>query len=272
MGSAYALILSELKQLIRSKWLYIVLGLFLLLFVSIMMLQQLNAGKQMVFDRYNASLVNVLLFLLPLFILTIGAMGVAQDTESGWYRLLRTYPLSIGRYVLSKFIALVVLFLLILGTTGVIVLLIGSFLGGMSIHPTFLLLALLLVLIVSALSIWIGTFARHRLHALGLSLGVWGFFSLLSNYIVMALGTILPNYVIEKHLYIHLHSNPFEWLRFLFLLMINQTGVLGKSFYSLTQFYSSVAGLVVAIILTLLWMVLPLFLAVWQLKWKERRS
>ncbi|WP_253896163.1 ABC transporter permease [Solibacillus sp. R5-41] len=266
------MILSELKQLVRSKWLYIVLALFLLLFVSIMLLQQLNAGEQMVFDRYNASLVNVLLFLLPLFILTIGAMGVAQDTESGWYRLLRTYPLSIGRYVFSKFIALIVLFLLILGTTETIVLLLGSFLGGISIHPTFLLLALLLVLIVSALSIWIGTFARHRLHALGLSLGIWGFFSLLSNYIVMALGTILPNYVIEKLLYVHLHSNPFEWLRFLFLLMINQTGVLGKSFYSLTQFYTSALGITVAIILTLIWMISPLLLAVWQLKWKEKRS
>lgn len=62
------------------------LGIFIVLFVAILMLQQLNtdAGG---FDRFQASL-KFITFLFPLFILTIGAMSIAADIESGWYQLI----------------------------------------------------------------------------------------------------------------------------------------------------------------------------------------
>lgn len=46
------------------------LCIFIVLFVSILMLQQLNVDTSG-FDRFQASILNLLLFLFPLFILTI---------------------------------------------------------------------------------------------------------------------------------------------------------------------------------------------------------
>lgn len=247
------------------------LGIFIVLFVAVLMLQQLNEGGNG-FGRFQASLINLLLFLFPLFILTIGAMSVAADYESGWYTLLRTYPVSIKRYLLSKYIALCTVFLFALGITEAIVLIVGAFFGGVAIDIQFLLLSIIIIIIISALSIMIGAFSSHRLHALGLSLGVWAIFTLLSSYVVMAVGTVISKVVYEKVIYAHVHLNIIEWLRYIYLIQIEQTGILGKSFYYLTKFYESGFGIVVLFSITILWFVVPMLIAHLQLKRREGKQ
>jgi len=247
------------------------LSIFIVLFVSVLMLQQLNEGGNG-FGRFQASLINLLLFLFPLFILTIGSMSVAADYESGWYTLLRTYPVSIKRYLFSKYFALCTVFLFALGITEAIVLIVGAFFGGVVVDAQFLLLSVVIIFIVSALSIMIGAFSIHRLHALGLSLGVWAVLTLLSSYIVMAVGTVISKGLYEKVIYAHVHLNVMEWLRYVYLIQIEQTGILGKSFYYLTQFYESSFGIVVLIGVTLLWFVIPMLVAHLQLKRREGKQ
>ncbi|UZM99139.1 hypothetical protein OL548_00955 [Lysinibacillus sp. MHQ-1] len=58
------------------------------------------------FTRQTASFLNVLLFLLPLFIITIGSMSLAGDIESGWFSLLKTYPMKIAQYIIGKYVAI----------------------------------------------------------------------------------------------------------------------------------------------------------------------
>lgn len=242
----------------------------MLLFISIVMLQQLHtdAGG---FDRFQASLLNVILFLFPLFILTIGAMSVAGDVESGWYQLIRTYPVSIGLYIRSKYIALVGTFLFALFVTEAVLLIIGSFFGGVHIDVRFFVFTVAIVFIFSSISIAIGALSIHRLQALGYSLGVWAIVTLIGNYIVMAIGTVIPKHVYEQLIRLHVHLNTVEWFRYVYLLQIGETGMLGKSFYYLTKFYETPAGIVVCIGITILWLALPIGLAYLLLKRKEKR-
>ncbi|KOY81660.1 ABC transporter permease [Lysinibacillus macroides] len=245
------------------------LSIFIVLFVAILMLQQLNmdAGG---FDRFQASLLNLLLFLFPLFILTIGAMSIAADIESGWYQLIRSYPVSITHYLGAKYVALVAIFLFALVTTEAVILIIGAFFGGVHIDSQFIVLTAVIIVIFSAISVMIGTFSIHRLQALGFSLGLWAVFTLLSNYIVMAIGTIIPKHIYENVIYTHVHINIIEWLRYVYLIQIEQTGILGKSFYYLTQFYETSLGIGFIIGITGLWWIIPLCLAYLKLKRKER--
>jgi len=115
----------------------------------------------------------------------------------------------------------------------------------------------------------IGAFSIHRLQALGFSLGLWAVFTLLSNYVVMAIGTIIPKHVYEKIIYTHVHINIIEWLRYVYLIQIEQTGILGKSFYYLTQFYETSLGIGLIIGITIVWWFIPLCLAFLKLKRKE---
>ena len=79
----------ELKQILRSRWMQLVAFLFTFVFVAIIVIQQMALPDMEGFTRQTASFLNVLLFLLPLFILTIGSMSIAGDIESGWFSLLK---------------------------------------------------------------------------------------------------------------------------------------------------------------------------------------
>lgn len=244
------------------------LCIFIVLFVSILMLQQLNVDTSG-FDRFQASILNLLLFLFPLFILTIGSMSIAADIESGWYQLIRSYSVSITHYLAAKYAALVTIFLFALATTEAVILIIGAFFGGVHIDMYFFILTVVIIVVFSAMSVMIGSFSIHRLQALGFSLAIWAILTLLSNYIVMAIGTIIPKYVYKNVIYAHVYLNIIEWLRYIYLIQIEQTGILGKSFYYLTQFYETTIGIFLMIGITALWWFIPLCLAYFKLKRKE---
>ncbi|MED3661817.1 ABC transporter permease subunit [Ureibacillus sp. FSL K6-8385] len=260
------LIVLEWKQMLRSRWLQLVAVLFIFVFVSIVMIQQLALPDIEGFTRQTASFLNLLLFLLPLFTLTIGGMSVAGDVESGWFSLLKTYPMKIFQYVSGKFVALVGSFIFIVLLALGVVFLLGGLFGGVKVPYEFLVIALCLIFIFSAIAILLGTLAKNRLHALAISLVVWALLLLLLSYLVMAIGTVVPGHVLQKLTIAILHINPVDWLRFGYFLISGQTAVLGPTYYDLIGFYGSVAGKAVFIVVTILWIVVPLFLATIKLK------
>lgn len=251
----------EWKQMLRSRWMQLVGALFTFMFVAVVVIQQMALPDSSGFTRQTASFLNILLFLLPLFILTIGSMAVASDVESGWFSLLRTYPLTILQYVVGKFVAIVLAFTVVVIFALGIVFMLGGLLGGVKFPVIFILLTVLIIKIFSSLSVLIGVLAKTRLYALALSLVIWSFFLLLLSYGLMAIGTVVAGHVLQKLTIIHLHVNPAEWLRFGYFLFSGQSSVLGPSFYQLTSFYTSVVGIVTYSIVTVLWVFLPLFVA-----------
>lgn len=260
------LIALEWKQMLRSRWLQLVAILFVFVFVAIVMIQQLALPDIEGFTRQTASFLNLLLFLLPLFTLTIGSMSVAGDVESGWFSLLKTYPMKTIQYVLGKFIALIFSFIFIVVLAFGVVFTFGGFFGGVHFPYEFLIIALCLIFIFSAIAILLGSLAKNRLHALSLSLVIWAVLLLLLSYAVMAIGTVVPGHVLQKLTITVLHMNPVDWLRFGYFLLSNQTAVLGPTYFDLIAFYQSMIGKIVFVVITFLWMLVPLLLATIKLK------
>lgn len=256
----------EWKQMLRSRWLQLVALLFIFVFISIVMIQQMALPDIDGFTRQTASFLNVLLFLLPLFTLTIGSMSVSGDVETGWFSLLKTYPLKIRQYILGKFIALILSFLFILALAFGVVLTLSGFLGGVKLPFEFILVAISLIFIFSSISIFIGSMAKNRLHALALSLVIWALLLLLLSYAIMAIGTVVPGHVLQKLTIVMLHLNPVEWLRFSYFLISGQAQVLGPTYFDLIQFYESFFGWILIVFVTIIWIVLPLLLANYRLK------
>lgn len=247
--------------MLRSRWMQLVAMLFTFVFIAIVVIQQMALPDSTGFTRQTASFLNILLFLLPLFILTIGSMAVASDMESGWFSLLRTYPLTIFQYVVGKFVAIVLSFAVVVVLAFGVVYLLGGLLGGVKFSVLFIVLSLSILVIFSSISVVVGVVAKTRLHALALSLVVWAFLLLLLSYGLMAVGTMVAGHVLQKMTIIHLHLNPAEWLRFGYFLFSGQSSVLGPSFYQLTTFYTSGAGMAVYGVITIMWIVLPILLA-----------
>ncbi|WP_338654688.1 ABC transporter permease subunit [Lysinibacillus sp. Y5S-8] len=261
----------ELKQILRSRWMQLVAFLFTFVFVAIIVIQQMALPDIEGFTRQTASFLNVLLFLLPLFIVSIGSMSIAGDIESGWYSLLKTYPMKRRQYIIGKYVATSLAFLLVVLVAFGVVLALGGFLGGVRLPFVLVTLTLLSIFIFVSIGIVLGAFAQTRLFALALSLVVWSFFLLLISYALMALGAVVAGHVLQKLTIITIHINPVEWLRFGYFIFSNQASVLGPAFYGVTKFYLSPLGHVVYGIVTIFWIVLPLMLATKLLKEDQQR-
>lgn len=255
------MILLECKQLIRSRWIQIVTVLFAIVFTAILMIQYLAMPDTNGFTRQTASLLNILLFILPLFMLTIGSMNIASDKESGWLGLLRTYPLKMGSYVWMKYIALCLVFTGIIVFVFAVAFLVGSFFGGIKLPLFAVVFTALIVVIFNAVSVLVGSIAKSRLHALALGLGIWSLVTLLWSYIVMAIGTVTAEHVLKKIVILSIHLNPLEWIRYGYFLFSDQTAVLGPAFYGVSKFYSSPPGYLFFILISAMWVVVSLLTA-----------
>ena len=260
------LIVLECKQLIRSKWLQIVTLLFVLTFTSVLLIQQLAMPDVEGFTRQSAALLNLLLFLLPLFMLTIGAMSIASDIESGWLNLLRTYPITNGKYVFTKWLGLFLVFTAMTLLALSVALLIGSLFGGIQLQWSLLLLVLFMLLLFTSLGTLTGSLAKNRLHALAIGLGVWSAISLIISYVLMAIGTLIPEHLLKVFIVLNMHFNPLEWMRFSYFIFTGQSAVLGPAFYDVVKFYDSTIGYVYYGMFLAIWIVSPLLLATFVLK------
>ena len=261
----------EWRQMLRSRWMQSVALLFVFVFASISLIQQIALPNDLGFTRQTASFLNLLLFLLPLFILTIGSMGVASDLESGWFSLLKTYPMTVLQYVIGKYMALLLSFTLILLLAFGVVLSMSGISGEFYLPTIFVGLSILIMLIFSSIAILCGIIAKNRLHALAISLVVWALSLLLLSYALMAVGTVVAGHILQKLTIVMIHINPAEWIRYGYFLFSGQTSVLGPSFYRFNQFYGSPTGLLVYAIVTLIWIVFPILLAKWLLEKRGRQ-
>ncbi len=265
------MILLECKQLLRSRWIQIVTVLFAIIFTAILMIQHLALPDTNGFTRQTASLLNILLFLLPLFMLTIGSMNIASDKESGWLGLLRTYPLKMGSYVVTKYIALCLVFAGIILFVFAVAFLVGSFFGGIKLPLFAIGITLLILFIFNAVSVLVGSIAKSRLHALAIGLGVWSVVSLLWSYMVMAIGTMTSENFLQKIVILSIHINPLEWIRYGYFVFSEQTAVLGPAFYGVSKFYASPLGFLFFIIISGLWVAFSLVSATLMLKIRGKR-
>ena len=266
------MILLECKQLLRSRWIQIVTVLFSVVFTAILMIQHMALPETSGFTRQTASMINILLFLLPLFMLTIGSMNIASDKETGWLGLLRTYPLTMGQYVITKYISLCLVFAGIILFVFAVALFVGSFFGGVKLPLFAIGITALLLFLFNGVSILVGSMARSRLHALALGLGVWSVVTLLFSYIVMAIGTVTSENFLQKLVVATIHLNPLEWVRFGYFVFSKQTAVLGPAFYDISEFYSSAPGLIFFVLISILWVVGTLLAAIIMLKIRGKKA
>ena len=259
------MILFELKQGMRNRWMTMTTVLFALLALALAAIQQYSIGSIEGYSRPMASLLNLILFVLSLFILALGSMSVAGEKESGWLRLIQTYPVRLSSWLIAKYIALVVsMFTVIsIGFGGSLIL------TGLQKDNGILLLLFTLsvgmVLIFSSVAMLIGALAKNRLHALSMGLSLWAIFLLLLDYFLMAIGTFLPGFVLKNVVLFLTFINPASFIRTSFLVFSGNGSVLGPSFYSFVTFSESALGMLTYGAIAVFWIAVPLLIAIWLL-------
>lgn len=256
----------ELRDARRNRWFLLYAVAFGGLSLALAWMTLSGGGSRGLagYGRTSASLLNLILLIVPLMGLTLGALSLAGEREKGTLLYLMAQPITQGELLLGKFIglALALLAAITLGF-GVTAVLIARG-GSADVRTYLLLLGLTCLLALASLSVGflISTVVQRGATAVGLALFLWlllvffGDLGLMGSALVMRLD-------VRQLFYLAL-LNPLQLFKIAAILglrssleMLGPVGVFAMRTYG-AQLLPLLAGLLA------LWVLVP-FLATVQL-------
>jgi Cu-processing system permease protein len=263
--------LREVKIGFRNIWAYSFLALFSVFSLALLLINSQNAVQG--YSGMTSSMLNLILYLLPLMTLLIGSFSLTAEKEEGSWQLLSTYPLSTLHFVLGKYIGLAAVLMAIIafgfGLTGIV----GTIFGrafAFDVFVLFLTFSVGLVLLFLAVALGIGTLAKNRWQALTIGVAVW-FFAVIGwpTLLIAALG-ILPYLWIKPALVTLTFLNPAELVRLFVVIKLGGGSALGPEYYDWVRWVVRPGGTWLFIAACLAWIAVSVSAA--YLLWERGRS
>jgi Cu-processing system permease protein len=270
LNAIYTIARQELIINIRNRWTLIFALVFggLVLAISYFGLVTVGAVGFQGFARTSASLLNLVIYIIPLVALTMGTVSFTSEKTSG--ELLFSQPVTRAEILLGK---LAGLFSSILTATffgfGLAGVIIASKAGteGIFRYPIFIGLSLLLALIFLCLSALVSAICRRKTIAFGVTLFLWFFFVLFYDLVVIGGTFLLKERTANTFLFVSLLGNPVDMVRVASLIVLNGKPIFGAAGAALVKFLGGDAMSVLALLCGLVsWIILPLLLSHWWLK------
>ncbi|HEX7296860.1 MAG TPA: ABC transporter permease subunit [Pyrinomonadaceae bacterium] len=253
----------ELVVSIRNRWTLVFAAVFGVLVLSISYFGLVTGGAVgfQGFARTSASLLNMVLYIVPLVALTMGTQSFTSEKSVS--ELLFAQPITRGEILLGKLLGLFAsIFTAMLIGFGIGGFIIGSQAGteGSAQYPALVGFSLLLALIFLSLSAFISTLCRRKTKAFGVSLFIWFFFVLFYDLLVIGLTFMLKEHTANVFIFGSLFGNPVGMVRVASLMTLNGTDIFGPGGAALLRFLGgerlSVALLVAALSF---WVIAPFF-------------
>ncbi|MFD3448370.1 ABC transporter permease [Microbacteriaceae bacterium 4G12] len=240
--------------------------------LSLLFLLERNTPSLSGYTNITGTIVNLLLYILPLFMLIIGSFSITNEIENGQWRLLCTYPLPTMSYLAGKlggqYVAQIAMFTFSFGVSLIIGLISGvafelKWVVSLYVFSILLLFAFLI------LGVTVGVFSRTRWQALAVSVAVWFLFIMMWPVALISVLNFVPYNIIGTVLKISLFCNPAELLRVLFVISLDGGAVFGQSYDSLVTFFQSKQAWLVLGLYLICYTAFLFFLATWRM---ERRK
>ncbi len=168
----------EFRDALRNRWFLFYAAAFTVLALGLSYLALFGAGLGGLagFGRTAASLINLVLLIVPLMGLTAGATGLAAERERGTLSALLAQPVSRAEVFMGKALGLALALLASLclgfGVAGV-ALAVGGGGGDATTYLGLAGLAVLLSFAALALGLLVSALARRSAVALGLAVVLW---------------------------------------------------------------------------------------------------
>ncbi|MBI4373047.1 MAG: ABC transporter permease subunit [Candidatus Omnitrophica bacterium] len=186
----------EVRDAKRNRWFVIIATLFTVLALALSLLGLSGLGTIGVagFGRTTASLLNLVLLIVPLMSLLLGAMSIAGEREQGTLMTLLAQPVTSSEVLLGKYLGaafvMTATILLGFGLSGLVI----SWYGGLEQLGGYLVLVgftILLGLANLSVGFMISVFAKKSAAASGFALFFWFVFLFLSDLGLMGMSIAL---------------------------------------------------------------------------------
>lgn len=254
----------EYRRALETRWLFAFTALFALLVLGLSyfgLAQSREVGFQG-FSRVTLSLMNLVLFLVPLTGLVVGVGSVAGGGDA--LPLLLAQPVSRGEVLIGKYLglcaALAVAQALGFGGGGLIV----AFQAGSDQIAGFAALTALSFLLgclsLSA-ALCIAALFPDRLRALSMALFLWLLMVVLYDVAVLGTTAILRGLPLQAVLIPALLVNPVDLVRILITIAVGSGALFGPTSAVLVQFFGGTGGALLALGVLGIETVVPLIVA-----------
>lgn len=261
LNTVFILTQKELRDAGRNRWLGLYTAAFAGLSLALAWLALSGAGRYGLagFGRTAASLINLVLLIVPLMGLTLGALSLAGERDQGTLAYLLAQPISQAEMLLGKFLGLALALLAALGLgfgiTGAVI----TANGGGAEAGTYLVLVLLAFLLAVAslsLGFLLSAAVQKAATAVGLALFLWLLLVFFGD--LGLLGTALVMRLDMAQLFGLTLLNPLQLFKIAAVLDIRSNlELLGPAgVYATRTFGAALLPLLIGLLLA--WIVLPL--------------
>jgi Cu-processing system permease protein len=258
----------EWRERIRNWWVLAVAMIFALFALAIAYFGTAQQGT-VGFHGINvtiASLVSLVIYLVPLIAMILGYDAIVGEKERGSLELLLSMPITRFEILLGKYLGLsaALACATAIGFGAGLLPLMGQ-LGMRDFYhyAGFVFSAILMGMAFLSLSLWLSVVAQDRMRASGMAIGVWFFFVLVFDLLLMGLLVLSKGSLGSSVFAGLLMLNPADVFRLLNIFNSQQV----QTMYGLaTVMPDSLIHPMALMGIMLGWIVVPFLLANWRFK------
>ncbi len=237
-------------DLLRTRFILLYAALLL---ISTLVLFQFDSDP----GKIILSLLNIVLMVVPLVSIVFTTIHFFNSYE--FIELMLAQPINRRIIFLSEFIALALsLCLAYLIGVGLPIVLYGAFSSGIAL----LFSGLMLTLVFVALAFLASVLTRDKAKAIGLALLFWFYFSLIYDGVLLWIIFTFSDYPLEKVTLALVALNPVDLARIVMLLKLDISALMGYTGAFYKNFFGSSLGIAFSTAILVIWVVLPLGIAV----------
>jgi Cu-processing system permease protein len=246
-----------LYDVLRSK---VAIAYTLFLFVISFSLFQMeeNAGKAIL------SLLTIVLIVVPLVSLVFATIQWYNSYE--FIELMLTQPINRRAVLMSEYIGIAfslgVAFLL---GVGLPVMLYHFDATGVSL----LVVGVLLTLAFTSIAFLASVKSRDKARGIGAALLLWFYFAIIYDGLVLLILFSFSDYPMEKATLLLSSLNPIDLGRIFLMLQLDVSALMGYTGATYKDFFGSGSGMLYTLGILLVWMIIPLWLALRSFKRKD---
>lgn len=255
----------ELVINVRNKWTLVFALVFGVLVLAISYFGMVTGGMIgfQGFARTSASLLNLVLYVVPLVALTMGTLSFTGD--KGGSELLFSQPVTRTDILLGKLLGLFAsMFTATLVGFGLAGLVIAANAGteeSLS-YLIFVGFSLLLALVFLSLAAFISALCQRKSKAFGVALFLWFFFVLFYDLLVIGGTFLLKERTANTFIFASLFGNPVDLVRVATLIALDGKEVFGAAGAALLKFLGGeMASLSLLLSALAFWIVAPFLFA-----------
>lgn len=248
MNTLLKILKYQILDVLRSKWV-IAYTLFFALATEGLLRFGGDSAKAIV------SLLNIVLILIPLASIIFGTLYIYNARE--FVEMILAQPIQRRVLFLGMFGGLVLPFA-------------GAFIVGAGIpfiihHQeysatllTLFICGIVLTVVFIAIACWIATTFDDKASGIGVAFGVWLFFSVVYDGLVLLIITTFSDYPLETPTIALSVLNPIDLARIIVMLKFDIAALLGYTGAVFEKFFGTINGILISGCALLLWIVLPL--------------